>query len=426
MTIYRAFFIILPTLATLNGSCSGSDDSGTQPGTGGTGTAGAGSAGKATAGTATAGASTSGTGGGGASSGGQIGQAGMTAGGSVATGGERAGDAGSSAGGNSAGMTADGGGKTTGGSSGSGAGGMTLGGSGSGGKATGGSSSGGKSGSGGTAGAPAGGLMPGNPPVRSAGCGKPATLTSGAKTLTVAGANRSYTIRIPANYDADKPYRLIFGMHWIGASMQPVDQGNGDVYPYYGLQRLDTQNSAIFIAPSAIDGRWNANSDLQFVDAMVDAAKQGLCIDTTRIFSTGFSYGAIFSYTLACARPNIFRAVAPIAAAPNLGCPNNDTPVAYLGITGMKDTLCTPALGRQCRNSFVERNGCTPPANVPEWSSGQNHVCYSYEGCGAYPVRWCTGNFEHKAAHCDTCGTGQDNRDQTWFDDEIWTFFTQF
>lgn len=321
----------------------------------------------------------------------------------------------------------------SGGGSGSGGNGGTIGDGGSnggnGGASDGGASDGGAGPGGGGAAGAGDGLLPGNDPVLSAGCGMAPGLTSGAKTIMVDGRSREYTIRIPDNYDNNQPYRLIFGMHYIGADMHAVDVGSNILYPYYGVQGLDTEKTAIFIAPTALDGRWTPQNDLPFVDAMVDAATDGLCIDTTRIFSTGFSYGAIFSYTLACERANIFRAVATIAGAPILGCQDGTQPVGYLGISGMQDPTCTPAMGRECRDTFVEANGCTDPGNVPDWTNadGQAHVCYSYEGCepGA-PVRWCTGNFQHIAAHCDECSPGQDDPDRTWFDDEIWNFFTQF
>jgi poly(3-hydroxybutyrate) depolymerase len=386
------------------GGSAGQSGGGKSGGTGGTGTAGkGGSAGQvATGGTTTTGGSggQAGTGGGASGLGGQAGKAGATSGGA-------------------GGMAGSGG--ALGGSGGSVAG-TSSGGAGSGGRAGSGGASGGAAGSG-------GGLLPGNDPVLSAGCGKAPALTSGNKTIMVNGQNREYTIRIPDNYANDKPYRLIFGMHYIGANAAAVDVGSNILYPYYGIKGLDTEKTAIYIAPTALNGRWTPQADLPFVDAMVAAAKAGLCIDTTRIFSLGFSYGAIFSYTLACERGDVFRAVAPIAGAPILGCEDGSKPVAYLGISGMQDGTCTPAMGRDCRDTFVEANGCNDPGNVPDWTNadGQAHVCYSYEGCQpGKPVRWCTGNFQHIAAHCDQCSPGQDDPVRTWFDDEIWTFFTQF
>jgi poly(3-hydroxybutyrate) depolymerase len=408
--------VTVGALGLLAGACAG-DSPGTPTGTGG----GAGSGAAGTSG----GAGTVGSGGA-VGSAGAIGTAGTTgAAGSASTAGQSGtagttGAAGTGAGG-AAGATGAGGG----GGSGNEAG---RGGRGGRGGAVG---TAGMSGSGGGGGTGVGGGPGGAPgaPVKSPGCGNPPALTSGAKTIQVGGQSRQYTIRIPANYDNNKAYRLIFGMHWIGANAQAVDQGSNLLHPFFGLQRLDTQSSAIFVAPTALDGRWTSQADLPFVDAMVKTITDGLCIDTSRVFSTGFSYGAMFSYTLGCDRPKVFRAVAPIAGAYQIGCANGKEPVAYLGITGMQDATCTPAMGRQCRDTFVAANGCTKPASVPDWTSanGQAHVCYSYEGCmPGYPVRWCTGNFQHIAAHCDQCSPGQDDRERTWFPGEIWNFFTQF
>ena len=261
--------------------------------------------------------------------------------------------------------------------------------------------------------------------VPSAGCGKTPTLTSGPQTL----GSRKYIIRIPSDYNNAKPYRLIFGMHWMGGTMEDVDTGQTvakTVWSYYGLQQLDTEHTTIFVAPNASGSIW-AKSDETFVDDMVKLFEDDLCIDTSRIFSIGFSYGAIFSYSLACDRPKIFRAVATLEAAPNIGCDDGKTPVAYLGIEGLSDPTCTPTMARGCRDTFVKANGCTVPASVPEWTSGQNHVCYSYEGCKAgYPVRWCTGNFTHQAASCDTCSQSGIDGNKTWEPGEAWKFFTQF
>ena len=45
-----------------------------------------------------------------------------------------------------------------------------------------------------------------------AGCGKAPTLTSGTRTIQSSGQNRTYILRIPDNYDSNRPYRLIFAL----------------------------------------------------------------------------------------------------------------------------------------------------------------------------------------------------------------------
>src|SRR4051794_14111590 len=66
------------------------------------------------------------------------------------------------------------------------------------------------------------------PAAASAGCGKSPTLSSGSHTIQSGGQTRSYILRVPANYDSSHPYRLIFGVHWLGGTANDVDSGGTD------------------------------------------------------------------------------------------------------------------------------------------------------------------------------------------------------
>ena len=100
---------------------------------------------------------------------------------------------------------------------------------------TSGGASGGSAGAGGAGGTSTGGAAgsgPGtggyplkNPPVASAGCGKPlSTFKIGTNTykITSAGLNREYIVNIPESYDAKAPHRVVFGMHWYNGSAEDV------------------------------------------------------------------------------------------------------------------------------------------------------------------------------------------------------------
>jgi len=163
-----------------------------------------------------------------------------------------------------------------------------------------------------------------------AGCGKTPTLTSGSKTITVNNKSRRWILRLPSGYDKSKPYRLIFGVHWRDADYQAVDGGSA---PYYGLQKLATgKDAAIFISPDGLNKGW-ANSggeDVALFDAIIKAVSDDLCIDEKLIFSLGFSYGAAMSYSLACSRPKVFRAVAILSGAQLSGCSGGTEPVVSI------------------------------------------------------------------------------------------------
>lgn len=264
-----------------------------------------------------------------------------------------------------------------------------------------------------------------------AGCGKAPTLASGTHSIQSGGQNRSYILRVPANYDNSHPYRLVFGFHWVGGTANDVDSGGTDGYnwSYYGLRRLADAagNGTIFVAPQGNNNGWaNPNGqDVTFVDDMTKQLEGGLCVDTTQLFSAGFSYGGAMTYALACARATVFRAVAVYSGANLSGCNGGSQPIAYMGLHGLRDNVLPIANGRGLRDTFVRANGCTPQ-NPPEPAQGSlTHIITTYSGCKpGYPVVWAAfDGAGHDPGPIDgSTGDGW----HTWTSGEVWKFFTQF
>ncbi|MEH1125008.1 cellulose binding domain-containing protein [Micromonospora sp. CPCC 206061] len=250
-----------------------------------------------------------------------------------------------------------------------------------------------------------------------AGCGKTPTLTSGTHSIQSSGKTRSFILRIPDNYDNSRPYRLVFGFHWLNGTASSVTSQN-----YYGLLPL-SNNSTIFVAPQGLNNGW-ANSggeDVIFTDDMIRTIQDALCVDTTQLFSLGFSYGGGMSYALACARANIFRAVAIYAGGVISGCSGGTQPIAYLQAHGLTDNVLSISGGRTMRDRFVRNNGCTA-ASPPEPAQGSGtHTEFHYSGCSAgYPVAWYAFDGGHTATPRDA------GSNVAWLPQETWTFFTQF
>ncbi|MGW4063106.1 RICIN domain-containing protein [Amycolatopsis sp. NPDC004747] len=262
-----------------------------------------------------------------------------------------------------------------------------------------------------------------------AGCGKAPGLASGNHTISSGGQNRGYILRVPANYDNNHQYRLFVGLHWLGGTMNDVDSGGTDGYnwSYYGLRRLadSSGNNTIFVAPQGNNNGWaNPNGqDITFIDDLLKQLEGALCVDTTQVFAGGFSYGGAMSYALACARANVFRAVAVYSGANLSGCNGGTQPVAYIGMHGIGDTVLNISQGRALRDTFVRNNGCTPQ-NPPEPAGGsRTHIVTAYSGCRAgYPVVWAAFDGGHDPGPKDGGGSGW----QTWTSGEVWKFITQF
>ena len=274
-------------------------------------------------------------------------------------------------------------------------------------------------------------------PGPSVGCGK--TLgsinKSGTYTITSSGTNRTYIIDIPTNYDKNKPYRLIFGMHCMGGSAIKVsgtDGTNDQTAYYYHLKPLATSDSipCIYVAPQGnSDGTWQGAPDHIFFSDMLKLFKDTLCIDTTRVFSVGFSFGAMFSYSLSLEFQNVLRAVVCYAPANyNMYQPTNKhLPLAYMQTTGTSDGTCpwinsdpNQQGGKYCLLDHITDNGCTVPSSFKLATSG-THVTTDYPGCKVgYPVKFCSFQGGHQ---CNATDAGSSTN---WIPVESWKFLKQF
>jgi poly(3-hydroxybutyrate) depolymerase len=295
----------------------------------------------------------------------------------------------------------------------------------------------GGSGGGGSGGGGGGGAGGSGSSARSPGCDEAPKLTSGAKTIQSGGKNREFMIRVPENYDNAYPYWLIFGFHWLGGTDNDVDSGgtSGYTWSYYGLREQadnSTNARAIFVAPQGLNNGWGnaGNEDVTLTDDILKQVQDGLCVDTKRIYSVGFSYGGGMTKALGCTRPNVFRGLAVLAGADFLsgGCSATTTsPVAFFGAHSITDGTNNYSSGITILNRFAANNGCTAqtPPQPPQGSN--THVCTKFAGCTAgYPVEWCAFNGGgHTPAPVDGSGNGSGGGDRTWTKTSVWKFFTE-
>ncbi|GAA3463798.1 poly(3-hydroxybutyrate) depolymerase [Saccharothrix longispora] len=259
------------------------------------------------------------------------------------------------------------------------------------------------------------------------GCGKAPTLRSGTHTIQSGGKSRSFILRVPDGYDNTRPYRLIFGFHWRGGTMNDVSSGgtSGTAWSYYGMQE-QSNNSAILVAPQGLGNGW-ANSggeDVTFTDDMIKRIEADLCVDPKLRFAMGFSYGGGMSYALACARATVFRAVVVYAGAQLSGCSGGSQPIAYFGLHGLTDNVLNISMGRQLRDRFVANNGCTPQNPREPAQGSMSHVTTTYSCRAGYPVQWAAFDNGHMPGPVD--GTYAESGVRTWTKGEAWRFISQF
>jgi len=418
---------LLLALGACGSSGTGTTGEGGSPGSGGNGTGGTTGSG----GSGTGGNGTGGNGTGGNATGGNVGTGGNATGGNVGTGGRSTGGAGGTAVG-TGGNSATGGTPGTGGAGGGGRG--TGGAAGAGGRAGTGGAGGAATGTGGTGGASAG---------MSSGCGKPPTIASSNYNnghhiaITVGSMAREYILNVPTNYDNTHPYKFVIAYHELNGNDDEMYKNS-----YYHLLPL-SNNTTIFVAPNGQQNNANctqasgcgwpntSDTDMKLADAVVAQIEQNFCVDTNRIFATGWSYGASMSEQTACERPltgvsatNTWgvRAIAVYSVAYLSNTTNckasSSKPVAYYASHGTSDSVLPYSGGVSMAQTWAAADGCT--AQTPTQATG-THVCTNYAGCAAgYPVEFCSFVGDHTP---DPKDSGQST---SWEYQNVWTYLSQF
>ncbi|KAF2009887.1 carbohydrate esterase family 1 protein [Aaosphaeria arxii CBS 175.79] len=261
-----------------------------------------------------------------------------------------------------------------------------------------------------------------------AGCGKaPTSIKAGINTMTVNNKRREWILSLPDNYDNTKPYRFIFGLHWLTGTMNDVANG-GQIQPYYGLPAF-TNGSAIYVSPNGLVDQMGSgwanqgNEDIDFLTKIMETTNNELCIEDNLRFSMGFSYGAGMSHSLACSLGGKLRAVAAFSGALLSGCANGDAPVAFYGQHGNNDNVLPIASGRQIRDTWVQRNGCAAQSPEEPARGSRKHILTKYTGCKEdKPLWWTAFDGGHSPIPTDS-GT---SKDTTFTAEYVWEFFSQF
>jgi polyhydroxybutyrate depolymerase len=237
-----------------------------------------------------------------------------------------------------------------------------------------------------SAGTPAGG---GNAKT-SPGCGRPASTGSlRRKTTDGAGNPREFELLVPASYDPRKPLALTFVYHGSG--------GNEDVAKSYGLQNATgAADASIFVFPRGIQFEsygvgWNdrcAGYDMPLFDRMLADVAENFCIDPSRVFAAGFSWGGDHVTALACCRGSRVRAIAPASGTdeffdPANSCTYENAPCPDAGTTAVRFTFDPrgdgPLSAQQYKATGELFRGL---GRCSATSVAGNKPCVSYEGCG--------------------------------------------
>ena len=156
-------------------------------------------------------------------------------------------------------------------------------------------------------------------------CATPAAAESQTLAeIMVNGVRRQYRLSVP-RADAGVALPVLMAFHG----------GSGRDYPFpqqREFEELVETEGVIAVYPLAElvppnEGEWQLNTsesstqDIAFVEALIDDLSARYCVDSSRIYATGYSLGSMFTYELACHLNARFAAIASLAGtmpvAPN-------------------------------------------------------------------------------------------------------------
>ena len=182
-----------------------------------------------------------------------------------------------------------------------------------------------------------------NPSGSGCGAGVQPGITS--ESFEFEDRERVYEQVVPASYDDSTPMAVVLNWHGLGSN--GVEQVGFSDYA-----SLAENEGFIVIAPTGIpspgDTRnsWElapeqdpTRDDLAFANTLLDLVIATLCVDESRVYTTGMSNGGYFSSLLVCHMSERIAAAASVAA---LNHPDDCEPsriVPYIGFHGTEDDV---------------------------------------------------------------------------------------
>ena len=214
-----------------------------------------------------------------------------------------------------------------------------------------------------------------------AGCG---SALPGQRNISFATrSGRTFHVWLPERYDAARLYPIVLAFHgWYT---------NGrDFEAWFKMEEHD--QGAFTVYPDSLGPTWDLSGtrDLDFVTDIVEAMSNAYCIDRTRIFALGFSYGGKFVHHLGCKRPGLVRAISvgDGSWALETECANSALPVLVTHRTRDHDELVD--WGKDAAKRWAKIDGCSEAAEI----SDAAHGCVTYRGCTAPgTVTFCEDTF---------------------------------
>jgi polyhydroxybutyrate depolymerase len=210
------------------------------------------------------------------------------------------------------------------------------------------------------------------------------------------GVDYAYRVVVPRTYDPRVPAALV--VNWHALTSSPAE-----TRALTHIDQAGEEANVVMVYPQSPDKSWDVGTccteieggkrrdEVVFVRELLADVQLKLCIDSKRIYASGFSNGAMLSHMLACRMSDVFAAVVPMSGTltiPEADC-KPTRPIPILMINGTEDPLVgynasSLSGGLPVRDAFAfwaHENQCTG-APEPSFIHG-DASCQTYTHCKA-------------------------------------------
>ncbi len=213
--------------------------------------------------------------------------------------------------------------------------------------------------------------------------------------------DRSYKVYVPKQWNEKVRRPMVLGLHGgfgTGKIFNEQTQASAQADKY----------NMLLVLPDGRLKSWNAGTccgaaakfgvrDVDFIAALIEKVSSEYCVDDSQVFATGFSNGAMLSHRLACDKPGLIKAIAPVSGGIMSECENGGA-VSALLIQGRDDPRIfwdggtfddsyRPSM-REVVSALAGRNGCAGQEKAID-KSASGVECRQRSGCGDHPVTYC-------------------------------------
>lgn len=206
--------------------------------------------------------------------------------------------------------------------------------------------------------------------------------------------SRLARVHVPASYDPTKRTPIVFDVHGR------TQNASGEMALSRSKAKSDAEGFVVIYPESGTSPTsWNSGSccdpasttnldDTGFMTALLELARDQLCVDDQRVFMMGMSNGGYESHRIACELADRFAAVGPVAGLLLFSGCAPSRPVPVMMVNGTADQLSQYSFVDEGVDFWVGHNQCTTTETT--FTQG-DASCVTHGGCaGGADVVLCT------------------------------------